>query len=273
MPHYCIVCVRAAWYGSFRTRGLQYRSYHGWCITTKLCACTTPVHAAWYGNFGASQLVPYCVHVHVACCCYGSFRAPAVHYRLYHAVTTIWRCPSCIHCGVTFAFVCFANSTLITSFLKLPCLPSFPSQLLALPLSCSLLFLVSFCIVVLLLFLLIVVLLFVIAPWWIWWSLFFLLSVRHYRIVYTYSTGCNGRVVSVHLRYSTVCTMLERWFDIALFAGVTFVCFAKSMHIDHFVLTFVSLFDSDSHYFLSFCSSLLLYTKNAINPHLLCFLR
>jgi hypothetical protein len=46
-----------------------------------------------------------------------------------------------------------------------------------------------------------------------------------------------------------------------------FVCFAKSMHIDHLVLTVVSLFDSDSHYFLAFCYSLLLYTKNAINPH------
>jgi hypothetical protein len=49
--------------------------------------------------------------------------------------------------------------------------------------------------------------------------------------------------------------------------SVTFVCFAKSTHIDHFVLTFVSLFDSDSHYSLAFCSSLLLYTKSAINPH------
>jgi hypothetical protein len=48
--HYCTVCVRAAWYGSFRTPGLQYRSYHGWCFTTVLSACTTPVHAAWYGR-------------------------------------------------------------------------------------------------------------------------------------------------------------------------------------------------------------------------------
>lgn len=29
---------------------------------------STPVHAASYGNFGASLFVPYCVHVHVACC-------------------------------------------------------------------------------------------------------------------------------------------------------------------------------------------------------------
>ena len=79
--------------------------------------------------------------------------------------------------------------------------------------------------------------------------------------------GLHGTVVSVLLLYSTVCTMLVRQFKVALFAGVIFVCFAKSTHIDHFVLTFVSLFDSDSHYFLSFYSSLLLYTKNAINPH------
>jgi hypothetical protein len=77
----------------------------------------------------------------------------------------------------------------------------------------------------------------------------------------------HGRVLSVHLRYSTICTMLVRQFNVALFAGVTFACFATSTHIDHFVLTFVSLFDSDSRYFLAFCSSLLLYTKNAIHPH------
>ncbi len=29
--HYCIVCVCAAWYGTFRTHGLQYRSYH-WLV-------------------------------------------------------------------------------------------------------------------------------------------------------------------------------------------------------------------------------------------------
>jgi hypothetical protein len=66
--------------------------------------------------------------------------------------------------------------------------------------------------------------------------------------------GLHGTVVSVHLRYSTVCTMLVRQFDVAPFTGVTFVCFAKSTHIDHFVLTFVSLFDSDSHNFLYFFS-------------------
>jgi hypothetical protein len=79
--------------------------------------------------------------------------------------------------------------------------------------------------------------------------------------------GLHGTVFSVHLRYSTVCTMLVRQFNVALFTGVTFVCFAKSSHIDHVELTFVSLFDSDSHYFLSFCSSLLLYMKKAIHPH------
>jgi hypothetical protein len=49
--HYCPVRERAAWYGNFRTRGLQYRLYHGWCITTVSSACTTPIHAAWYGSF------------------------------------------------------------------------------------------------------------------------------------------------------------------------------------------------------------------------------
>ena len=56
--HYCTVCVRAAWYGSFHTRGLQYRSYHGWCFTTVSSACTTPVHAAWYGSF-RTPVLPY----------------------------------------------------------------------------------------------------------------------------------------------------------------------------------------------------------------------
>ena len=37
--HYCIVCVRASWYGSFRTRGLQYRSYHGWCLSHYRIVC------------------------------------------------------------------------------------------------------------------------------------------------------------------------------------------------------------------------------------------
>ena len=77
----------------------------------------------------------------------------------------------------------------------------------------------------------------------------------------------DGRVVSVHLRYRSVCTMLVRQFDVALFAGVTFACLATSTHIDHFLLTFVSVFDFDSCYFLAFCSSLLLHTKNAIHPH------
>ena len=67
-------------------------------------------------------------------------------------IMTIPRCPDRIHRGVT--FVRFANSTLITSFLKeLPfLLSSFPSQLLALPLSHSLSFLVSLSIVVFLSF-------------------------------------------------------------------------------------------------------------------------
>ena len=51
LHHHCIVCVPPAWYCSFHTRGLQYHSYDGWCITTVSSACTTPVHAAWYGSF------------------------------------------------------------------------------------------------------------------------------------------------------------------------------------------------------------------------------
>ncbi len=51
----------------------------------------------------------------------------------------IWHCPVCIYCGVT--FVCFANSTLITSFLKLPFLSSFFLASLSSPVSFS--FLVS----------------------------------------------------------------------------------------------------------------------------------
>jgi hypothetical protein len=87
----------------------------------------------------------------------------AIQYRLYHVGTTIPRCPDRIHRVVT--FVCFANSTLIISFLKLPfLLSSFPSQLLALPLSHSLSFLVSLSIVVLSFLLIVVVLSFVIAP-------------------------------------------------------------------------------------------------------------
>jgi hypothetical protein len=31
LHHYCIVCVWAAWYGTFRSHGLQYRSYH-WLV-------------------------------------------------------------------------------------------------------------------------------------------------------------------------------------------------------------------------------------------------
>ena len=102
----------------------------------------------------------------------------------------------------------FANSTFITtSFLKLPFLPSFPSPLLSRPLSCSLSFLVSLCIVVLWL-LLIVVVLFVISPWWIvWWFLFFTVGTSlPYCTQVQY--GLHGTVVSVHLLYSTIPTML-----------------------------------------------------------------
>ncbi len=35
---YCMH-VWAAWYGSFRTPGVQYRLYRGWCCTTVSCAC------------------------------------------------------------------------------------------------------------------------------------------------------------------------------------------------------------------------------------------
>ena len=124
------------------------------------------------------------------------------------------------------------------------------------------------------------------------------------RCITTVLYACMGcmiqQPVSVHLVYSTFCTMVgvalpyqvhvhAAWYGsfctpgvqyclyhagatIQRFPGcidccVTFICFAKSTHIDHFVLTFAFLFDSDSHYFLSFYSSHLLYTKSAINPH------
>jgi hypothetical protein len=60
---------------------------------------------------------------------YGSFRAPTVQYRFYHAGAYNSLALSSLH--PLLCHVCFANSTFITtSFLKLPCLPSFPSQLL-----------------------------------------------------------------------------------------------------------------------------------------------
>ena len=77
LPHH--VHVHAAWYGSFRTPGVQYCLYHRWCLSTVSYACT-PVHASWYGMVGASQ--PYCMHVHVAC------TVVSVH-RLYSTVRTI----------------------------------------------------------------------------------------------------------------------------------------------------------------------------------------
>jgi hypothetical protein len=124
--------------------------------------------------------------------------------------------------GVTFVF--FANSTLMTtSFLKLPSLPSFPPQLLALPLSRSLSFLVSLSIVGLS-FLVVCD-----SPWWIWWSLFFFLSLLPYRMHVQY--GLHGTVVSVNPLYTMVCTMLVRRFD----RGVTFVFFCE-LNIDHHFL-------------------------------------
>jgi hypothetical protein len=51
--HYCIVCVRATWYGIFVQ--VVYSTvctlYHGWCISTISRACTTPVRPTWYGSF------------------------------------------------------------------------------------------------------------------------------------------------------------------------------------------------------------------------------
>jgi hypothetical protein len=147
--------------------------------------------------------------------------------------------------GVTFVF--FANSTLMTtSFLKLPSLPSFPPQLLALPLSRSLSFLVSLSIVGLS-FLVVCD-----SPWWIWWSLFFFLSLLPYRMHVQY--GLHGTVVSVHPLYTIVCTMLVRRFDVAQPNGGCPICLFCEVH--------VFLFDSDSHYyFLAFFFSLALYEE------------
>jgi hypothetical protein len=156
-----------------------------------------------------------------------------------------------------------------TSFLKLPRLSSSPPQLLALPLSCFLSFLVSLSIVVLLI------------------VVFFLLFAIHhdeygdrcfsccrcYRIVCTYSMGC-----TVRYYLCTRCTLsfVPCWYDNltlpSLHLGVTFVCFAKSTHIDHFVLTFAFPFYSDSHNYLSFHSPLALLRMHFILI-LLCFLQ
>jgi hypothetical protein len=125
-------------------------------------------------------------------------------------IMTIPRCPDRIHRGVT--FVRFANSTLITSFLKeLPfLLSSFPSQLLALPLSHSLSFLVSLSIAVSLVVLVDCCLLVVCdCPLLMNLVIAFFPTVGAslpYRMHVQY--GLHGTVVSVHLRYSTVCTML-----------------------------------------------------------------
>jgi hypothetical protein len=90
---------------------------------------------------------------------------------------------------------------------------------------------------------------FVVSPWWIWWLLFSCcrcVTVVLYALC-IYSTGCMvGQLPCTY--YSTVCAMLVPEF---IHRWVTFVCFAKSAHIDHLVLTFVPLFDSDSHYFLA----------------------
>ncbi len=128
---------------------------------------------------GAS--LPYRMRVRAAS--YDSLRAPVVHYRLYHAGTTIRsRC-----------HIFFANSTLFTtSFLKLPCLPSSPPQLLALLLSRSLSFLVSLSIVVLS-FLLIVVFFLSFAIHHDEYGDRCFSCCRCYRIVFTYSTGCTVR--------------------------------------------------------------------------------
>ena len=95
--------------------------------------------------------------------------------------------PVRIHRGVTFVRV--ANSTLPSSNFLFFLASSFPSQLLALPLSHSLSFLVSLSIVVSLVVLVDCCLLVVCdCP-----LLMNLVSVRYYRIVCTYSTGCMVR--------------------------------------------------------------------------------
>ena len=152
----------------------------------------------------------------------------------------------------------FLPQTLLCSFLSLSASRSTPV---------SLSFLVSLSIVVLL-FLLIVVLLLVISPWWIWWLLFShcrcITTVLYAHAVRAACYGCfHAPAVQYPLYYAgrTIQRCPGR-----IHLVVTFVFF-KSTHIDHFMLTFVSLFDSDSHYFLAFCSPLFLYTKDAINPH------
>ncbi len=115
----------------------------------------------------------------------------------------MWRSPVHIHCGVTFH--CFAESTLITSFLKLPFLPF--SSLASLSNTVSLSLLVSGQLFAALSLLVI---------WWLsfWCTLMNLviaflahwLLVHNYRIVCMY--GLHSSVVFVHPVYSTVCTIV-----------------------------------------------------------------
>jgi hypothetical protein len=79
-----------------------------------------------------------------------------------------------------------------------------------------------------------------------------------YRIVRTYSTGCTVRY---YLCIRCTLSFVPCWYDDStlpsLHLGVTFVCFAKSTHIDRFVLPFAFPFYSDSHNFFLFVLLLL----------------
>ncbi len=136
---YCLH-VRAAWYGSFCTPGVQYRCT---ILGVSLPFCVH-VRAAWYGSFNApgvatAPLAPCLVSHYRLVCMYTLHAGTVLSVHLYHAGTTMWRSPVHIHGGVTFH--CFAESTLITPFLKLPFLPS--SSLASLSTTVSLSLLVS----------------------------------------------------------------------------------------------------------------------------------
>ncbi len=131
--------VQATWYGCFCTPGVQYRCT---MLGVSLPSCVH-VHAAWYGSFSTPSVatapfVPCLVSQHRIVCMY-TLHGMVLSVHLYHAGTTMWRSPVHIHCGVTFHG--FAESALITSFLKLPFLPS--SSLASLSTSVSLSLLVS----------------------------------------------------------------------------------------------------------------------------------
>jgi hypothetical protein len=138
-----------------------------------LCFILAPCLPLISGNFGASLPVPYCVHVHVACCytvlvvCwYDNSTLPCLHPSL---------CQTCLFCELHIDH--FLPQTSLSSFflslsascstpVLLPLIPGEIEHCCLVICDCTMMNLVI---------------------------AFFLLLVRHYRIVCTYSTGCMVR--------------------------------------------------------------------------------